>query len=83
MIAGGLIALGLLLLTGFAVLVGAAVRAPVGYEDESGFHEGVAAHPAAVLEAMVLDTAVLDTRAAKSPVLAAAGQRTPDHVHGQ
>jgi hypothetical protein len=82
MIAGGFIALGILLLAGFAVLVAAAVRAPEGYEDESGFHEGVKPHPAVALGAMVLDAAVLDTRTLKTAVLASADKCTPDHVHG-
>ncbi len=82
MIAGGLIALGVLLLAGFAVLVAAALRAPEGYEDESGFHEGVEARPGAMLEAMVLDAAVLDTRVLKSAMLVPTAPHAPDHVHG-
>ncbi len=82
MIAGGLIALGILLLAGFAVLVAAAARAPEGYEDASGFHEGIEPHPAAMLKAMVLDAAVIDTRPVPGVVLVSAGPCTPDHVPG-
>jgi len=45
MITVALIALGGLLLAGLAALLYAADRAPEGYEDARGFHEGVEPRP--------------------------------------
>jgi hypothetical protein len=45
MITVTLLALGILLLAGLIALLYAADRAPEGYEDELGFHEGVEPRP--------------------------------------
>ena len=82
MIAEAVMALGLLLLAAFGVLVGAAVGAPEGYEDASGFHECAGPRPMSAREAMVLDATLLETGALKTAMLVSANRCASDHAHG-
>jgi hypothetical protein len=82
MIATTVTALVVLLLACFLVLVGAAMCAPDGYEDETGFHDSSEARPAAAMEALVLRATVVETGPVKAPVLHLANQHASDHAHG-
>ncbi len=76
------IVVGVVLLAGVGALWRAVVRAPTGYEDESGFHRGIQPPPVEMEAAPPPAVATLEPERKAPAVLMASESGVPDHAYG-